>query len=793
MTQADSRSAQAPSGQALSGRFLFGRFLLDPAARELSRDGEAVVLPARAFDCLQYLIAHRDRAVGRDELAQAVFGRSNVSDAQIGQIVLRARRAAGDDGHAQNAIRTVPRFGFRWVAPTQVVAAPPPAVATEAPAAPPPTAAAGSAPIVPAGATAPREAREAPKAVAPQTGVPQRITLAALALLLAGIAAAWWLLRPPPRAAGAGAAQATLVLPTEVVGAEAAWARLGLMDFIADRLRRGGLAVPPSESTLALLGDAAARPAAAARDGERRVHSRAERRGGRWRVALEAVAADRTRTRASAEDADLLAAASLAGDRLLSALGHRPPPGAGDLALAERLQRARAAMLANEVDNARRILRAAPELQRDSPELLYQLARVEFREGRFEQGLAGLERALRSRAARAPLFRARLLNARGAMHVRLEQLEAASRDYAAALALADPARDHAELAIALTGRGVVRAMQRRFDAALADFGQARVQAQRAGDALSVARIDGNLGQLELDRDRPAQALQYLAQAAGDLEQYGAINELLVVRSALVAANLRLLRAREAFAQSERAWALRARVRDPAQLGTLTLDRAETLLRLGRLREARELLDDDASRHVPPGEVLRRGLLRVEAAWRGGEPGAAQRLAAALLAAPAPQSSPRLQGWLRLRQRQAALRADAAAVPWPEALPAPSWMAPMARALAERQAGREAAADAAYGQALRAVEGGGVPEDVGEVVADYVPWLIERGRLAEASALAGRVAPWAEQDFDAALLQWRLYRALGQQALAARALHQARALAGERPLPPDAEEGPAGGA
>ena len=106
-----------------SGPFAFGPFLLDPAARELTRDGMPVELPARAFDCLTYLLVHRERAVGRDELAQAVFGRSNVSDAQIGQIVLRARRAVGDDGHVQNTIRTVPRFGFRWVAPTRAIAA----------------------------------------------------------------------------------------------------------------------------------------------------------------------------------------------------------------------------------------------------------------------------------------------------------------------------------------------------------------------------------------------------------------------------------------------------------------------------------------------------------------------------------------------------------------------------------------------------------------------------------------------------------------------------------------------
>jgi DNA-binding winged helix-turn-helix (wHTH) protein/tetratricopeptide (TPR) repeat protein len=751
------------------GPYVFGPFLLDPAARELTRDGAPVVLPARAFDCLQYLIVHRERAVGRDELAQAVFGRSNVSDAQIGQIVLRARRAVSDDGQVQNAIRTVPRFGFRWIAPTRVVD-----TAAEM--------AVGEAVDAAAETDASKQvAREPPsRASAWRAALSLRTAAIALALLLlVGAALAWWWLRSAERDPAKEIAAATLVLPTQVAGAEAAWARLGLMDFIADRLRRAGLAVPPSESTLAMLGDPASD---AANNGQRRVRSLAERRNGRWRVELEAIAADRTRSHATAEDADLLAAAALASDRLLSALGRRPPPGTADLDLAERLQRARAAMLGNEVGAARRILLAAPELQRDTPELLYQLARIEFREGRFEQGVAGLDRALRSPAGREPLFRARLLNARGAMYVRLQRPVQAERDYHAAAGLAGPA--HAlESAVALTGRGVARAMQQRFDAALADLGQARVQALRAGDALAVSRIDANLGQLEMERDRPAQALQYLEGAARDFERYGAINELLVARSALVAINLRLLRPHAAREQSELAWALRARVRDPAQLGALLLDRAEVLIRLGRLEQARELLQSPEGRRLAPAEERRRGLLAVEAAWRSGDARAAGQLASALLAEPAPDGGdPRLEGWLRLRQRQTALQADAVPEAWAAAASGPAWMSALSRALAERQAGREAAADGAYREALRAVEGGGVPEDVLEVVADYVPWLIERGRLAEASALVGRVAPWAEQDFAAAVLQLRLYRALGQDRLAQRALAQARALAGERPLP-----------
>ena len=51
-------------------------------------------------------------------------------------------------------------------------------------------------------------------------------------------------------------------------------------------------------------------------------------------------------------------------------------------------------------------------------------------------------------------------------------------------------------------------------------------------------------------------------------------------------------------------------------------------------------------------------------------------------------------------------------------------------------------------------------------------------------MIGRVAPWAEHDYDSALLQVRLYHALGQRGPWAKALAQARALAGERDLPAD---------
>ena len=95
----------------------FGAFRLDPQARELVEGGQRVDLPLSTIDCLIYLIRHRDRPVGRDELASAVWGRVDVSEVSLSHAIMRLRRLFGDDGNAQRVIRTVPRLGYRWVMP----------------------------------------------------------------------------------------------------------------------------------------------------------------------------------------------------------------------------------------------------------------------------------------------------------------------------------------------------------------------------------------------------------------------------------------------------------------------------------------------------------------------------------------------------------------------------------------------------------------------------------------------------------------------------------------------------
>src|SRR3982750_1449419 len=99
--------------------YRFNDYALDPRTRRLTQRGQEIAVEPRVFDLVVYLVAERRRAVGRDELIAAVWGRVDGSDATLAQAILKARRLFGDDGSAQRTIRTVARFGYQWVAATK--------------------------------------------------------------------------------------------------------------------------------------------------------------------------------------------------------------------------------------------------------------------------------------------------------------------------------------------------------------------------------------------------------------------------------------------------------------------------------------------------------------------------------------------------------------------------------------------------------------------------------------------------------------------------------------------------
>ena len=97
--------------------YLFGPFRLDVASLQLSRGDEAVNLTPKAFDTLLVLIRNRNRLVRKDELMSAVWADSFVSEDSLTQNITALRRALGDDSHQPEYISTIPRRGYRFIAP----------------------------------------------------------------------------------------------------------------------------------------------------------------------------------------------------------------------------------------------------------------------------------------------------------------------------------------------------------------------------------------------------------------------------------------------------------------------------------------------------------------------------------------------------------------------------------------------------------------------------------------------------------------------------------------------------
>jgi len=97
-------------------RYRFGRFTADDETRQLVADGEDVHLSPKAFELLLILIDQRSRAVSKSELLDRLWPSSFVGETSLPVLIAEIRRALGDTAHGAAFVRTVHRFGYRFVA-----------------------------------------------------------------------------------------------------------------------------------------------------------------------------------------------------------------------------------------------------------------------------------------------------------------------------------------------------------------------------------------------------------------------------------------------------------------------------------------------------------------------------------------------------------------------------------------------------------------------------------------------------------------------------------------------------
>ncbi|HEY0179542.1 MAG TPA: winged helix-turn-helix domain-containing protein [Dokdonella sp.] len=785
--------------------YRFRNFRLDPRTRELHRDGERLAAPISTIECLGYLIRHRDRSIGRDELVAAVWGRSDVSDVSLSHAIMRARRLLGDTGSEQRSIRTLPRLGYRWVVEPTIEEP----VADERTPTTEPAVDASAGAAASGAAVAPAAEVGASTLGAPKRNLRAAALVAALAAGAAALAIGTTrLAERAPRPTPAAADGAAMVLPAQVdASPDWAWLRLGAMDLIANRLRSGGLATTPSETVVRLVDtgrlDASRLDAPSARvvaPGMLLVRPAIRHLDDHWQVGLRAVRDEQT-LQVEASAPDVLVAARRAADDLLLKLGRTPPLTAAGYAAtspAELAQRVQAAVLGGQTGLAATLIAAAPAPIAAAPEIALAQADLDYAAGRYADALRRTDALLdRLPATQSPLLRAHALNRRGATRCRLGDRAGADRDFVDAIALLELQNDAAALAAAYAGRGVLAGMDRRWDEAVGWFGRARSLRQMSGDAFGVANADLNLAAVEIARGRPAAAAPLFEAVARRLEEIGTPEALAVTLRDLANAELLLMRYDDALATTSRFWPAAAHSANARERWSLTLTRAAALAMKGRLQEADALIDEIERASDPVADAFERAdamsLAAYVALQRGENRRAAELAARALTPEYAATNAlayatawlERVRGLQRSGEIAAAADEVARVRAWAKSVPDERVQLLAALTAADQAAAESgpAHAQAGYAALQASAERIGIPEYLVLIGEPYVESLLAANRVDDASAIAGRLGAFSAADAHAARAQALVYASLNKPDAAAKAYAKALELAGEARLPP----------
>jgi DNA-binding winged helix-turn-helix (wHTH) protein len=150
-------------------RYRWDDFLLDLDAYRLERAGTPLALEPKALNLLAVLVQRPGHLFTKQEIFEAVWPQTAVTDHALTRIVAQLRRALGDEAREARFLQTVPTRGYRWIRP----------VALDAPVTP----------VVAAGAdasTAHQQGR-APTGARASGAVPRFVLVVALALAIAGL------------------------------------------------------------------------------------------------------------------------------------------------------------------------------------------------------------------------------------------------------------------------------------------------------------------------------------------------------------------------------------------------------------------------------------------------------------------------------------------------------------------------------------------------------------------------------------------------------------------------------
>jgi len=112
----------------------FGPFRLELREHLLLRLGARIPVTGKAFQTLRVLVEARGNLVSKQDLMTAVWPETSVEDNNLDRNISTLRKALGEQSSGRPFIETVPRVGYRFLAPvTEYASNPAPPAATSEP------------------------------------------------------------------------------------------------------------------------------------------------------------------------------------------------------------------------------------------------------------------------------------------------------------------------------------------------------------------------------------------------------------------------------------------------------------------------------------------------------------------------------------------------------------------------------------------------------------------------------------------------------------------------------------
>jgi DNA-binding winged helix-turn-helix (wHTH) protein/tetratricopeptide (TPR) repeat protein len=111
-------------GRSINTQYKFGPYTLEPDERRILGDGNATIeLTAKAFDLLVLLVSKAEQLVTKDEILDAVWPEVSIAESNLTTTISMIRKTLQEDAE-HRYIETIPKKGYRFVAPVSVVVEP---------------------------------------------------------------------------------------------------------------------------------------------------------------------------------------------------------------------------------------------------------------------------------------------------------------------------------------------------------------------------------------------------------------------------------------------------------------------------------------------------------------------------------------------------------------------------------------------------------------------------------------------------------------------------------------------